>query len=151
MTIREFKNEDVVAVSELIVENLKTVNIRDYSEELIDALIAHKNPQQLLELAEKCDALVAVEDDRILGIVMLYDGKITNMFVHTQMHGRHIGSSLLNHLEGLAKDRQIPGLIVDSSITAVGFYTRRGYQIIRKVNKPFCGIKNLVFEMIKTL
>ena len=151
MIIREFRNEDADAVSQLIVENLETVNIRDYSKELIDALVEYKSPEQLLESAEKCDALVAVENGSIFGVAMLYNNRITNMFIHTQMHGRNLGRSLLERLEGLAVKQGICKLTADSSITAVGFYTKCGYEVIRKVNKPFCGIENVVFEMIKTL
>jgi GNAT superfamily N-acetyltransferase len=150
MIIR-FKNEHAIAVSELIVENLKTVNIRDYPEELVDALAAYKNPHHLSESAEKCDAFVAVENGRILGVAMLDGNRIANMFVHTRVQGRGIGKSLLAHIEGLARRRQISRLVVDSSITAVGFYTKCGYRVIREVNKPFCGIENIVFEMTKVL
>ena len=150
MTIRRFRDSDAPAVSELIVENLKTVNIRDYSEELVDALAACRTPQQLLESVEKCDAFVATENGRISGVAMLNGDRMTNVFVHAQMHGRGIGSSLVSRIERLAKKRRIPRLVVDSSITAAGFYTKCGYRTIRKVNKPFRGIENIVFEMIKT-
>jgi len=151
MIIREFRNEDADAVSQIIVENLETINIRDYSKEFIDVLVEYKSPEKLLESAEKCDALVAVENGSIIGVIMLYNNRITNMFVHIRMHGRNVGRSLLERLERLAEKRGIGKLTVDSSITAVGFYTKCGYEIIRKVNKPFCGIENVVFEMIKTL
>jgi N-acetylglutamate synthase-like GNAT family acetyltransferase len=151
MTIRRFRNDDAAAVSQLIVENLRTVNIRDYSEELMDALAKHKSPQSLQKLASDCDAFVAVEDGRILGVAMLYGDRVTNMFVHTQSQSSGIGRSLITHIEELAKNREISKLSVDSSTTALGFYIKCGYKVTRKVNKPFCGIDNIVFEMEKVL
>jgi N-acetylglutamate synthase-like GNAT family acetyltransferase len=151
MTIRTFKNDDSAAVSQLIVENLRTVNIRDYSQELMDALAKHKSPQNLEELASECDAFVAVEAGKILGVAMLYGDRITNMFVRTQNQSSGIGRSLITHIEELAKSREISKLSVDSSITALGFYIKCGYRVTRKVNKPFSGIDNVVFEMDKVL
>ena len=151
MTIRRFTNDDAAAVSQLIVENLKTVNIRDYSQELMDALAKYKSPQNLQELASECDAFVAVEAGKILGVAMLYGDRIANMFVRTQSQSSGIGRSLITYIEELAKSREIPRLSVDSSITALGFYIKCGYRIIQKVNKPFSGIDNVVFEMDKVL
>ena len=151
MIIREFRSEDAAFVSELIVENLKTVNIRDYSEELVNALASYKNPQQLWESARKCDAFVAMENSTVLGVAMLDGNKITNVFVHTQRQGSGIGRSLIAHIERLARERSLSRLVVDSSITAAGFYTRCGYQTVKRLDKPFRGIKNIVFEMVKVL
>jgi GNAT superfamily N-acetyltransferase len=133
------------------VDNLKTVNIHDYPEEVIDALAASNTPQRMLESARKCDAFVAVENGTILGIAMLDGNRIKRVFTHTQMQRRGIGRALMSHVEALAEERRIPELIVDSSITAVGFYSKCGYEVIRKVNKPFRGIENIIFEMSKNL
>ena len=133
------------------MENLRTINAHDYSEELVDALIACRNPHRLWELAGKCDAFVAVENGEVFGVAMLHGDKLTNMFVHARMQRRGIGRSLLTHLEALARKRQIPRIVLDSSVTAVEFYTKCGYRTIRRVNKPFKGIENIVFEMIKEL
>ena len=151
MIIRRFRSKDAAVVSELIVDNLKTVNIRDYPEELINALAAHKIPQQMLKSAAKCDAFVAADDGEILGIAMLDDDRITNVFTHTRIHGRGIGRSLITHIETLARNRRIPKLTVNSSITAVGFYAKCGYEVIREVRKSFRGIENTVVEMSKIL
>ena len=151
MIIRKFRDEDANAVSKLIVDNLRTVNIRDYSKELMDALAEYKNPQEVLIAAEECDAFVAVEDDAILGVAMLDGDSLTNVFIQTQMHGEGIGRCLVDHLEALAKERQISKLTVDSSITAVGFYIKCGYEVIRKVNEPFRGMESALFEMSKLL
>jgi len=151
MTIRRLINDDAAVVSQLIVENLKTINIRDYSRELMDVLAEHKSPQSVQKLASECDAFVAVEDGEILGVAMLYGDRITNMFVHMQSQNRGIGGSLVTHIEELARTRKISKLSLDSSITALGFYIKCGYRIIQKVNKPFLGIDNVVFEMEKVL
>jgi len=151
MSIRKFKDRDAAAVSELIIENLKTVNIRDYSKELIDILSSYKTPKQVIESAGKSEAFVAVKRGSIVGVAMLRGNKIVNMFVQTQAQGRGIGRSLIKRIEKQAKKMRISELLVDATITAVGFYTRCGYQVVKKVNKPFCGIDNVVIEMVKSL
>ena len=151
MIIRKFRNKDADAVSELIVDNLRTVNIRDYSAELMDALAEYKTPQQVLIAAAECDAFVAVENEAILGVAMLDEDQLANVFTHTRMHGKGIGRSLLDHIETRAREQNISVLKVDSSITALGFYIRCGYQVIRKAHEQFCGIENTVFEMSKSL
>ena len=151
MSIRKFKDRDAAAVSELIIENLKTVNIRDYSKELIDILSSYKTPKQVIESAGKSEAFVAVKRGSIVGVAMLRGNKIVNMFVQTQAQGKGIGRSLIKRIEKRAKKIRISELVVDATITAVGFYTRCGYRVVKKVNKPFCGIDNVVIEMVKAL
>ena len=151
MAIRKFKEQDAVAVSKLIIENLKTVNIRDYSQELMNILAAYKTPKQVLESAGKSDAFVAVKRGNILGVAMLKGDKIVNMFVQTQAQGKGIGRSLMRRIEKLAKKMRISELVVEATITAVGFYTKCGYKTVREVNRSFCGIDNVVFKMTKTL
>jgi len=151
MKIREFCEADAQAISDLIIENLKKVNICDYSKKLMDALAEYKSPQQLLRLSQKWDTFVAENETDILGVVMLDKNKIKTMFVSIQAHDKGIGRSLLDHIEALARERKLSRVCVDSSITAVGFYAKCGYRPIRKLNKPFRNIDNVVFEMMKIL
>ena len=47
--IRRFKDEDALEVSNLIEHTLRTVNIKDYSEEYIEHTITTLTPDKLID------------------------------------------------------------------------------------------------------
>lgn len=65
--IRRFRAEDAEEVSALIAKTLRTVNIKDYSEEYIEANVSSHSPDVLIERAEQGHMYVVYDDSRIVG------------------------------------------------------------------------------------
>lgn len=134
MRIREYANKDAEEVSALVVKNLLEVNTKDYSHDLMAELVDCFSPDAMDASALEKEVFVGVEGERIVATAALVDdGWIHDVFVDTQWHGRGMGSAIVTYLEFLAKSRGYRVVKLPSSITAVGFYEKLGYKLLREV------------------
>ncbi|MBR2613618.1 MAG: ribosomal protein S18-alanine N-acetyltransferase [Clostridia bacterium] len=94
-----------------------------------------------LMLTEQANALVALENGRVLGYVgmmcVLDEGQIINVAVHPDARRRGVGRSLMQAAEAYAKERGIVFLsleVRESNIAARSLYSSLGWveQGIRK-------------------
>ncbi len=132
--IRRFHADDGEEVAALIAQTLRTVNIRDYSKEYIEATVSSLGADVLLERAKRGHMYVACHDAEIVGCGAIdsYWGSTTEsilltIFVLPTYQGRGIGRKIVETLEQdefflWAKRIEIP-----ASITAVEFYRKMGY------------------------
>lgn len=86
--------------------------------------------------AEKNDILVgAFEDDRILGCCILtpIDNntvKLRQMAVAKKQQHKGIGYSIMQFAENLARDKGYKLITMNARDSAIGFYTKMGYQVV---------------------
>ncbi|MFQ5981141.1 MAG: GNAT family N-acetyltransferase [Candidatus Heimdallarchaeota archaeon] len=131
ITIRKFQQEDAETVSDLIRTVLTEVNSKDYSSSVIQILCNDYSPSYLLTVSEKRDVFVAVDRDKILGTASIGEKIIMDVFVLPKKQGQKIGTMLMNHAEGLARERGYPHVELPSSTTAREFYLKLGYRQTR--------------------
>lgn len=132
--IRRFRAEDAGEVSALIAETLRTVNIKDYSEETIEANVRSHSAQVLLERARDGHMYVVEADSRIVGCGTIagYWGSVTEsilltIFVRPEYEGKGIGRLIVQTLEQDEFFLRAKRIEIPASITAVGFYKKMGY------------------------
>jgi len=89
--------------------------------------------------ASSLHALAFGADGRVLGTGrLLPDGHIGRMAVLRQARGAGVGSALLDFVERKARTEGVRKLVIDSSMTAVSFYERKGYRSTgQQVDKSF--------------
>lgn len=131
MLIRPYNPDDAEATAQLFREAIREVCQDDYT------------PGQLRAWTSGCDdlgawsasllandALVAEEDDRIVGFGDIDEtGYLDRLFVHKDHQGKGIGAALCGALEALAPG----GVSTHASITARPFFEARGY-IVKEEN-----------------
>lgn len=134
MYIRMFKDEDANEVSNLIKRNLFEVNIKDYDLALMKKTSQMMEPNNIISKSSYSHIYVVIEDNKIIGTgsIAKYFGKedeaiLLSIFVLPELHKNGIGSLIINTLEKddffiTSKRIEIP-----SSITAVEFYRKHGY------------------------
>lgn len=145
MTIRKFKKEDATKVSNLIRKCLKEVNSKDYSKNIINFMCSYFTSGKVEENAKNRDVYVIIEKNKLLGTGALKDNIILSVFIHPKAHRKGIGTKLMNYIEKKARDRKYEFVKVPASITAVGFYKKRGYKKIgEKYIKKFG--KNIIMR-----
>lgn len=127
ITIRRFANEDADDVSQLIIDNLSSVNIHDYGEEAVRQLIPFYSPRWLTQFAQNGEMYVAEIHSRIVGTATLEQDRIRNMFVLADYHRQGIGRILMQHIEGIARQKGKSRLFLHAGISAVGFYQNLGF------------------------
>jgi len=101
-------------------------------------MCAHFTPKKLIENAAKRKVVVAVEGNLIAGTASVKDNVILTVFVDPRVHGKRIGTRLMQRVESIAKRQGYKSVKLPSSLTAVEFYKRLGYKgTVRKHEKNY--------------
>lgn len=132
--IRRFWAEDAEETAALIAETLRTVNSKDYSEEIIEANVVSHSADILLERARDGHMYVVEADSRIVGCgtIAAYWGSVTEsvlltIFVRPEYEGKGIGRLIVQTLEQDEFFLRAKRIEIPASITGVGFYRKLGY------------------------
>ena len=134
MKIRMFEQEDAAELERVIAKTLRISNSRDYSNEYIEAFILSHSAEGLIERAKQGHMYVACDESRIVGCgtIAEYWGSQTEsilltFFVLPEYQGRGIGRQIIETLEQDEYFLRAKRVEIPSSITAVGFYKKMGY------------------------
>lgn len=134
MIIRRFENKDAEKVSSLIIHTVRISNIEDYSVELMEELIKHQQAENVLERAGWTHFYVAQDGNEIIGCGAIgpYWGKedessLFTIFVLPEYQGKGIGTKIIETLEKDEYFLRSKRIEIPSSITAVNFYRKFGY------------------------
>lgn len=129
--IRPADQADAEAISAVIVSALRETNANDYSREVIARVEKSFGPAAVRKLIENRTVFVATRNGEIVGTASL-DGKVVRtVFVSPALHGRGIGTQLMNQVEQIARTQSIATLTVPSSVTAESFYAKLGFVAVR--------------------
>ncbi len=130
MFIRPYQPSDCRETAELVYNTIHAVNIRDYSQEQVDAWAPGGTDleQWNRSFQGRCCA-VAVEDGVVVGFGDIDEtGYLDRLFVHKDYQGRGAATAILRRLE-----QAVPGEIVSHvSITARPFFEKRGFRVIQE-------------------
>ncbi len=150
MNIQPYTPQDLDQILKLFYDTVHTVNIVDYSSVQVDTW-APMNPNRVLwnTTLSKNLSLVALVDQEVVGFIDLEkSGYLNRLFVHKNFQSKGIASKLLNELLSRSNHHLIT---VDSSITALPFFLRHGFQIVRKQSVIKDGIDFTNYHMTKKL
>ena len=143
MIIRRFEEKDAGAVSGMIAETLRKTNRKDYSEEYLEDIIRHLQPDDILVRAGWQHFYVAEEDACVIGCGAIgpYWGKMDEsslftVFVHPDHQGRGIGRRIMETLERDAYFLRAKRVEIPASVTAAPFYLKMGYTFKNGVTVP---------------
>ncbi len=132
--IRRFQEKDADELSALIAKTLRTVNIKDYSEEYIEANISSHSADVLIDRASHGHMYVVCDNSQIVGCGAIagYWGSKTEsilltIFVLPEYQGRGIGTLIIRTLEQDEFFLRAERIEIPASITAVDFYRKMGY------------------------
>jgi GNAT superfamily N-acetyltransferase len=132
--VRRFRQEDAKEVAELIGHTLRTTNIKDYSEDLIENTAAQFTLEKVIERAGWTHFYVFCDGERIVGCGAIgpYWGSETesclfNIFVHPSCQGKGIGRTIIETLEADEYAHRASRIEIPASITACPFYRKLGY------------------------
>jgi N-acetylglutamate synthase-like GNAT family acetyltransferase len=144
--IRKIREKDAKEVSALIIKNLKEVNSRDYPKKIIDMLIKIYSPSKIKQRMKNGYMIVAEKDGKIIGTGRFYNGEIFDVFVLPALHGKGIGSKIMQTLEKIAIRQGYKRVFLPASKTAIGFYKKRGYKPVKNYKQSKTS-----FWMVKSL
>nr|NLI50925.1 GNAT family N-acetyltransferase [Propionibacterium sp.] len=130
IVVRSFVAEDAERVSELIRSTLFTSNAGDYPRAELESLAEWYSAAGLVSRLPVARRIVAFAEDgadTIVGTAARRENRFEAFFVHPDWQGRGVGSLLLEALEEDARTDALRAVWLESSLTAVGFYTKRGF------------------------
>lgn len=132
--IRRFISADAPTVSRIICRNFLEVNIKDYLREEMECLAEIYNPDKVLDINENAHLYVACKDNTVVGCgaISSFWGKqdesiLLTIFVLPELHGKGIGSKIIETLEKDTYFLRARRIEIPSSITACEFYKSMGY------------------------
>ena len=142
-TVRLFEKEDAREVSELIIRTLREVNIRDYTPEYIEGIVAEMQPEKIIGRASWTHFYVVLDGSRIVGCGAIgpYWGRkdessFFTIFVLPEYQGKGVGRQIIETLEADEYFMQAKRVEIPASITACAFYRKFGYDYKEGVQEP---------------
>lgn len=148
--IRPYTEADATAAAAVVVTSMQVTNAPDYPAEVIAHLSAYNTPEQFQMLVAGGREILLAEDasGRVVGTGGLDAGQLVTLFVLPDAQGHGIGAALVAAIEQLARTRGLDALTLRSSITAVRFYERLGYE---QAGRPRDGEAGVQIPMRKPL
>jgi len=150
VNIRPYRENDAREIAELFRDTVHSVNSRDYTREQL----AVWAPQEIdyehwkRRLDEK-RPVVAEISEKIVGFAELDpDGHIDCFYVHKDYQRRKIGQRMLDGITRNAKGIGIRRLYSEVSITAVPFFEKNGFRMVKEntVLRNGIPLRNYVME-----
>lgn len=152
VTLRPCTLEDVPALTALFHHTVHTVNARDYSGVELDAW-SPSPPDPAVWLASFAgrNVLIAEIDGALAGFAdMTADGYLDRLYISAAHQGCGAATALCDALEAACT---APIITTHASITAKGFFLKRGYTVLREQQVLRRGIRltNYVMEKRRQL
>ena len=136
LKIVEYDEKYLEQISDIIIQDLLTINSKDYGIEEIKKMAEDFTVEKLQNsLSKRKKVFVALIDDHVVGTAGIdkswnSDDEywILTVFVKPENHGQGIGKKLIEKIEEFATTLPIKKLIIPASITAHEFYYKLGYK-----------------------
>lgn len=155
ITIRRFEERDAETVHNLIVRNFLEVNSKDYGIALMSELVSSYTIEKIKRIASYAHMYVFEYHKQVVGVgsISSFWGSETEsilltIFVLPELHGNGIGKIIMQTLERDEFYVRANRIEIPSSITAVEFYRKFGYDYkngIKELDKE----KHFVLEKYK--
>lgn len=143
VTLRRFRKDDEYAVSDVICTTLAISNQKDYSPAFIEENIRSHSPEVIAQRAKDAHFYVAMDGETIIGCggITGYWGSteesyLTSIFVLPDYQGKGVGRKIIEALEADEYFHRAWRTEVGSSLTAVSFYRKMGYEFKNEITTP---------------
>lgn len=147
MTLRAYRPEDCAALAKLFYETVHSVNAADYSPEQLDAWATGSvDEPKWNESFLRHTTRIAEIDGEIVGFAdMDESGYLDRLYIHRDHQRKGVAKALLDALEHTVDAEKCT---THASITARGFFEKRGWRVIRaqQVIRHGVTLTNFVME-----
>jgi GNAT superfamily N-acetyltransferase len=153
MLIRDYKASDAVAIVRLFYETVRSVNLKDYSAEQVQAWASQLPDPELwhARMSQRC-TLVAEEAGEVIAFAELEsDGCLDMFFCRKDFIGHGVGQLLYRAIEAQALSMGLLRIFAEVSITARSFFEHCGFSVCRQQTVTRNGVELSNFQMEKYL
>jgi putative acetyltransferase len=153
-TIQKYYPDDLDQILKLFHDTVHAINIRDYSQEQINAWApatidrnrwVHNLSNHIAYVAKIADIIVGFGD-------ATKQGYIDRLYTHKDYQGKGIASAILKKLEEELQKLGVIQFTTEASITAKPFFERQGYTVVNSQEiKHRSGVIFINYVMKKTI
>ena len=148
LTIRKYLKEDCEHLAELFFKTVHAVNVKDYTEEELNAWADGKvNLEEWNRSFLEHYTVVAEKDGIVAGFGDIdKTGYLDRLYVHKDYQRQKIATAICDELE---KAVDVDKIVTHASITAKPFFIKRGYTVIKEqqVVRHGVSLTNYVMEL----
>lgn len=132
--IRDAQKEDALSVIQVHYDSVHNVASQDYPVEILDEWspsVSEQGAEKFLNNGADVK-LVAEREGKIVGFGELLTDKnqLGAVYVASCAVGQGVGKAIMTCLEDIARQKNVPYLQMESSITAFPFYQKLGYVVL---------------------
>mgnify|MGYP004535631541 CR=1 FL=1 len=138
--IVEYKNEYAKEMSEIILENMYKINIKEHGKDVIDRISKSFTEDEIKKnFPKRTKCLVALKNNEVVGTASIdrYKGDktgkkfiILTVFVKMKNHHQGIGRKLIENIEEIAVNIGCKELVIPASVYACEFYRKFGFDYL---------------------
>jgi putative acetyltransferase len=153
-TIRRARQEDKEAIWRVHGRAIRETCAGHYPPEVIEVWAGRLRSEKYGEAIDRYEFFVAEEDGVILGFGELGQeaGAVQGLYVSPDVKGRGVGRKLLSTLEERARAYGLKSLRLTSSLNAVPFYERAGFEAVEELTETISpGVERASVRMFKEL
>lgn len=131
--IRKYQTEDCPEIIQLFYDTVHTINQKDYNSAQLEVWAPENIDTAAWNTSLSQNYTLVVESNHtIIGFGDMDDkGYLDRLFVHKDFQGQGIGAMIATEFEKYAKERNL-AIATEASITAKGFFEKRGYQVLKQ-------------------
>ncbi len=133
MSIRKATVKDAKAIVNVIKETVQGTHQQLYASESIGNILNIYRLEKVIHYIESYDYFVLEIDERIVGCVLVKEGKMRSLYVLPSFGGKGYGRELVEVAERCAKEAGYKEIWLWSSLVSYDFYIHMGYEFIEDV------------------
>ncbi len=133
--IRRACLDDAKRIWQIQTDSIRSVCRTHYQPDVIEAWASQLKPSSYEVPIEEREVIVAEQHGQVVGFgqLNLETHEMETLYVDSEQIGKGIGAELLKSLESIAHQNGVIELKIASSLNAVSFYQKHGYQQICKM------------------
>lgn len=143
--IREYEEKDLSSIIKLFYDTVHFINIKDYTQEQVNVWAPENIDENLWNKSLLKHYSIVFEDNEIIKGFCDCDneGYIDRLYVHKDFQNQGIGKKLIENVEKYSLENGVCKFYSHVSITAIPFFEKRGYKVVKK---QFINRNNIIIE-----
>lgn len=142
------------AVQQLFRQTIERVSVQHYTPEQVAvwASGADDDKQWQNRLNDQYFILAMVDEEPVgFSSLQEHTGYLDMLFVHHNFQGQGIATLLLKHIIAQAKEKDVPEITTEASITAKPLFEKMGFVVLEVQDKQHKGLVFRNYKMSKQL
>ena len=151
INIRKAEITDLEKITHLFRETVLHINSKDYSQSQVEIWSSGAdNTEKWKQRIEQQYFILAQMENQIVGFASISpDGYLDVFYVHKDFQKQGVAKALLKEIEKQAKIQKNKEITSEISITALPFFEKNGFKVVKEQRKELKGTIFINYLMVK--